>query len=236
MSLYDQIQKIRGGFAPTTPKGNFARARWWKPAKAGRDAFRFYRFMEGGVKTLFWTRDIHWPQGDNSFDCKGDGCEACQTATQLMGDPLTREQGWQIRKQTRYHFVMVSPTEPGEFSIWECSEAPFRQVIAAFARDGGWTGGWPTRPEDGKWDQYNAEVMDLCQKAEKAADEICGPHGRDVMLTSEPKGRGFAVVGADVFRSPGKVLPKQENDEVPNPREKREAMEQAKARKAERGE
>lgn len=235
MGLYDEIQRIRSGRPPGERK-EFTRNGWWRPKKVGRESFRFYRHTNAdGVKKLFWTRLCHWPNGEKSpFPCTGNACKTCETSNTLRADPLNRDAGWNIRQITQYHFVLVNPAMPEQFLVYEASEAAVKVILPGIAKEAGWMGGWPVAPDMANptdVTRYQTELKDLGDKADQACDTICGPKGRDVMLTIDPKGQGVGITAVDVFRVPGKVLPFEENEGVPNPAEVRARMDERQTRK-----
>lgn len=187
---------------------------------------RFYRFEVVGddgkiTRELCVERQIHFHgKGQRPTDCPGpDLCNDCKRAAALdaSGTKQAREEAKGLRAATQADFVVVDMANPTKFWMLSLGFGAVQKIIHEFAKAGGWVQEYPDKKED------EAVLGAFDQAFERGIPKVCGPSGRDLILTYN-KGKAAKTWTVVQRYDENKVLPYQEDGNVLSPIELRQKL------------
>lgn len=216
-NLRDMLKTLKGS-------GGNQGGDYWRPKNSGKYPFRVYRYMnDSGEQELYSEAWVHWVDG-KPIQCSGDTCDACHAVASLeaAGDADSTAKARDMRVQRRMTFVVVLIGEPTGFKLYEATEAVGRKILLQAAKAGGYLGKWP---RDEEMDEFFACLV-------KGIPTICGPAGKDIVLTYDKLAKPTDVYTVDMNPFECKTLTFAEDAQVPNPKEVRARIDRARAAKA----
>lgn len=254
MDLRDVLRGLRQGQAPAGQKQFGDRVSWMKKTP-GSHMLRIYRFQHEGKPQFVGVRAVHRVEGGSPpfVPCTakdpndpGATCSLCKSWAELikmakLATDINREAAWirarEIRAQTKYEFIVVNSNEPTGFMILELPEGAGRKLFLAAAKEAGYTGTYPASPgrdaTDEEKQKAEAFLAEFNVLAEQGLGVLCGPSGRDVVLTYNPKAANKSdFYTVDIVRGVPRTIPLPEDASVPDPIEVRNRIEASRSRKA----
>lgn len=195
---------------------------FWSIDKPGSYGVRVYRFQQknpDGTTTpeLYSMRFVHFGgKGEKPTDCEDETlCEKCRRVAQLesSGTAADREKADKMKRTPKACFVVVPLKEPERLRLYEAPWAAFRGIVLQAALCGGWRGEYP---EDKAWEDGNVEGAQFEQAVAAGLDKLCGPRGRDIVLTAKEHGKSLRYT-VNMIPDGCPVLPFPEDATVLNP-------------------
>lgn len=204
------LAEIASQFAPRGNGGDF-----WKPTKDAK-RFRLYRVYQDGKPNLIafseevvWTGHAYLTRDDNDPKAKADWDGVQNTRRMLLssGTKEDKQKANGFKPRNRAWLCGVLPDDPKGFAIWKAPETVVQRILVLLATAG--NEGLPVRFEN------DAAFYAL---AEKGADLVCGPKGRDFGVSFDEKAPPMSMYDISLLeRTPAtKVLPFSE-EETPDP-------------------
>jgi hypothetical protein len=205
--------------------GGGGRASFLRIKESGRYKYRLYRWASPQGPQLMSNRAIHFTGEGPPVECV-DPCPICDVVAKLEaeGSPDNKQRAKDMRRVRETTFSVVPIANPVEFGFLPVTEATAQKILCAVAEVGGYVGAFPRSEGD------KAQFM---QALEVAIPQVCGPHGKDLIVvydkTASPANRYIAKV-AQVGSA---ILPQEEGADVPNPADARARIAQVRAKKQE---
>lgn len=213
----------------------------WEPDPTVDSGFRLYRFEViadvGGVPTptkqLYDLRRLHFNgKGVAPDDCPGElECKKCRNKLMLEAqgtpDSIALAQRQEAAECPTY--VVIPLEEPTRFRLFNAKTTASNGILLCCARAGGWKKGDFPKYEAWKDGTGDGQLFEEC--VDRGADKVCGPTGRDLILTPKKLKNGISwSVRMEVDGCV--VLPFMEDSKVLNPIEVNKRIKEAIAKKA----
>lgn len=208
------LAEIASQFAPKGSGGDF-----WKPQK-NASRFRLYRVYQDGKPNLIaFSEEVVWT--GHAYIAPNEETEKTRQMLLASGTKEDKEKARNLKPKRKAWLCGVLPDDPKGFMIWKAPETVVQRILVLLATAG--NEGLPVRFEN------NAAFYAL---AEKGADLVCGPKGRDFGVSFDEKAPPMAMYDISLLeRTPAtKVLPFTE-EETPDPTQTAQRMAAAKAKK-----
>lgn len=217
----------------------------WKPSETVDSSLRVYRYETisdvNGVPTpekqLLYSRKVHFKgKGVAPEDCSDDAtCERCRKAALLSasGTEDALKAARQLEATDTTTFTVIPIEEPTRFRTFNARKSAYDGIILCMARAGGWKKGAYPKPESWTDGSGDGQLFEVCVAS--GADKVCGPKGRDIILTPVKKGLGtyWNVRLEEPDLSQPLAFP--EDKDVLSPKDVNDRIKNAMAKKAQNG-